>query len=68
MQVTIEKNLNKKIKDVSKALGVNEKQVIERAILFYFENIKNSVSLKKELKIWDELSDEALMKMRHEKR
>ena len=64
MQIKIERKLNKKVRDVSRALGVDEKQVITRALLLYLESVKKTMDLKKELEAWDELSDEALRSMK----
>ena len=68
MRINIEEKLDKEIKNASKTLGVDKNQVIERAILFYLENIKKTLNLKKEFEAWDLLSNEALLKMEHEKR
>lgn len=50
------------IRDASKVLGVEEKDILERASLFYLDAIKGELEFKKELDFWDYLSDEALAK------
>ena len=60
MQVQISKDVDKKIKEASRILGLEEEEIIDRAILLYLDNIQKYLELKKEFKIWDKLSDEAL--------
>lgn len=48
------------IKNASKVLGVREKDILERASLFYLDAIKGELEFKKELDFWNYLSDEAL--------
>ena len=50
------------IRDTSKVLGVEEKDILERASLFYLDVIKGELEFKRELDFWDYLSDEALAK------
>ncbi len=50
------------IKNASKVLGVEEKDILERASLFYLDAIKGEMEFKKEIEFWDYLSDEALAK------
>lgn len=64
MPIKIEEKLNKRVHDVSKILGVDQKQVVERALLLYLESVKKSLDLNRELEAWDELSDEALHNMK----
>ena len=64
MQYQLEKKITKKIKDVSHTLGVNEAQVVNRALRYYFASIKSAIDLKQECDAWDMLSDEALTKMK----
>lgn len=56
----------KKIKgvaDAARLMGVNEKELVERAVLLYLESVKAAVDLEKELREWDALSDEAFTRM-----
>ena len=64
MKIKIEEKLDKKVRDISRALGVDEKQVVTRALLLYLESVKKTMDLKRELEAWDELSDEALRDMK----
>jgi hypothetical protein len=68
MQVTVEKKLDKRIAHASKTLGVDKKNLVERALLFYLDSVRKSVDLKHELDAWDQLSDDAYTAVDHEKR
>ena len=57
---TLTKQTKLNVKKVSKALGLPEKLVIERALSFFFNAVESEMSLKKEFDFWDKLSDEAL--------
>jgi len=61
MQIEIPKDTSIKINRASLILGIKEKELIDRAILLYLDNISKYLSLKQEMKEWDLLSDEALM-------
>ena len=60
MQIQISTEIDKKLKQVSDISGFSEKDIIERAILFYLDTIQKQLQLKSEFKEWDMLSDEAL--------
>jgi len=60
MQIQITREIDKKIKQVSEISGFSEKDIVERAILFYLDTIQKQLQLKSEFKEWDMLSDEAL--------
>ena len=61
MQIQTSKNTDKKIKEASKALGLEEDEIVNRAIAIYLDNMERFVELKKEFKDWDRLSDEAFL-------
>lgn len=61
MQIEISKDTSRKVDDVSKILGIRKNKLIDRALLVYLDSIQKQLDLKKEMKVWDELSDEALM-------
>lgn len=61
MQLEVSKDIAKRIDSVSKEFGINKRQIIDRAILLYLETIKEYLNLRKEIKEWDNLSDEALI-------
>ena len=61
MQVEIPTDTSKKIERVSKILGIGKKELVDRAILLYLDDISKYTELRKEMKEWDALSDEALL-------
>ena len=61
MEIEISKDTSKKVNRASKTLGMNEKELIDRAILVYLDSRRSYLELKDELKAWDLLSDEALL-------
>ena len=44
-------------------MGVDEKELVKRAILFYLNTIREHVALQKEFDAWDRVSDEAFSSM-----
>ncbi|MBI2550041.1 hypothetical protein HYV83_02570 [Candidatus Woesearchaeota archaeon] len=61
MQVEIPRGLSDKLVKISDLLGVKKESLIDRAILLYLDNLSRYAELKKEMKEWDFLSDEALI-------
>ncbi len=61
MEIKISKSIDKELKKASENLGFDEERIVERAILFYLNAIKNQLDLNKEFKDWDSLSDEAIV-------
>ena len=60
MSMETSKDLSQKVDEASKALGIKRQELIDRALLVYLDNLAKYINLKREMKIWDELSDEAL--------
>jgi hypothetical protein len=60
MQIEIEKETSKKIDRAAKVLGIRKNELVDRAIVVYLDNLSQYIKLKKELKSWESLSDEAL--------
>ncbi len=60
MEVEIQKSTTEQVEKLSKLLGLEKQEVIGKAVDFYFENLEKHSKLKKEIKDWDKLSDEAL--------
>lgn len=50
------------IKNASKALGVGEADILERASRYYLDAVKGEVELQKEFDLWERMSDETLVK------
>ncbi len=61
MQIELSKDTFKKLEDASKVLGIEDNKLIDRAILVYLDAIQKQIDLKREMRLWDELSDEALI-------
>jgi len=61
MQVNFHEQTMMQIIKISRELGVDEENLIQRAVLFYLDAIQKQVDLKQEMNEWDMLSDEALM-------
>ncbi len=60
MPTHLREDLNKRINDTSKRIGVSKKELIDRAIVFYLDSVQHTMKLKEELDAWDVLSDEVL--------
>lgn len=58
MSIVLEKNIQKDLKETAKQMGIDEKDLIERAVLLYLENAQKFFELKREFLAWDALSDE----------
>ena len=61
MQI-LDKKLQKQVKVASKRLGLDERDVINRAVSAYLGNIKEFVNLQNELRMWDVLSAQTMRK------
>ena len=61
MEIKISKDLINELKKVSENFGFDEEKIVERALLFYLNVIRNQLELNKEFNELDELSDEALV-------
>lgn len=61
MEIQLEADTSNKINKISKKLGLKKSDLIQKIILAYIQTLEKQNSLKKELKDWDTLSDEALM-------
>lgn len=61
MEVEIAKETSEELKEASKLLGINQKELVDRAIVTYIDSIKKILELKRDLTAWDLLSDEAIV-------
>ena len=61
MQVELTKNLQHTMRNTSRLMGLNEQELINRALTLYLKSVEQIVSLNDELRAWDILSDEALI-------
>lgn len=60
MYVQVSKEVDSRLKSISKTLGFDENQLVERAVLFYLDAIAKQVELKDEFSSWDKISDKDL--------
>jgi len=61
MQVELTQEIVNKVDKASEILGIRKQELIDRAVIVYLDAISKLLDLKKELKEWDLLSDEALI-------
>ncbi len=59
MDVAISPDTSMKVQNVSEMLGISQQEVVDRAILVYLDSLEKFLDFKKELAVWDKLSDEA---------
>lgn len=61
MQLELPKETSVRVISASKLLGMNKRELVDRAVLVYLDTLNSYLDLKKELSAWDSLSDEALL-------
>ena len=61
MQIHLQESTFAQLKHVSQTTGIQEENLIRRAILYYLDALQKSVALSAEMDAWDQLSDEALV-------
>lgn len=59
MNLVLASKINKRIKAASRTLGVEEREVVDRALLSYLDNVEGALAMKNEFAMWEKLSDEA---------
>ena len=60
MQIELPKETSKKVHRASELLGIQNQELVQRALIVYIDNLEKYMTLKQEMKDWDALSDEAL--------
>lgn len=60
--ITIPKNLIKEVDKIRRDFGISQEDFLVNAVLYYFKNLKERVDLKKELEIWEKVSDQDFLK------
>ena len=63
MSIATQKKLRQDIKRASKAIGVDEKELAERAMRFYLASVEREIALQNELEAWEQISDTTLHTM-----
>lgn len=60
--ITISKKIENELKSASQRLGLSREDLLLNAILYYFQALERKIELKKELEIWEKISDIDLIK------
>jgi len=66
MNVYLSDKFESQISKTALLLGFQQREVIERALLYYFDSLKDEFLLRSEFAAWDKLSDEAMIKFEEE--
>jgi hypothetical protein len=61
MTLQLSKTTQGELQNISDVLQISEEKIIERAIYFYGDALKDEMALKNEMNIWDNISDEILL-------
>ena len=61
MQIHLQEHTLTTLKKVSQDIGIQEEDLIQRAILYYLDAIQRHVEFYDEMNAWEKLSDEALV-------
>ena len=59
---TLPKEIKKQMDIVSEKMGLEKQEILNRALLLYFESVQKQINLFKELEAWEKLSNESLLK------
>lgn len=59
MSLAVEKKIRRGVKEVSRKMGIGEKEFVGRALLLYLDSVKKILDVEKEFSSWDALSDES---------
>jgi len=60
--ITIPKNLIKEVKKTTRDLGISSEDFLMNAVLYYLKSLKERAELKRELEVWEKVSDQDLLK------
>lgn len=60
MPLVLEKKIQKNVREVSRQMGIQERELVDRAVLLYLESARKILDVEKEFTAWDALSDEAM--------
>jgi hypothetical protein len=62
IKINIPSKIEKDIKKISEKLGIDQRDFLINAILYYFQIMEKEIELKKELESWEKLSDKDWIK------
>ena len=60
--IIIPKNLIKEVKKTTRDLGISSEDFLMNAVLYYLKSLKERAELKRELEVWEKVSDQDLLK------
>ncbi|MBZ1345165.1 MAG: hypothetical protein KY055_00745 [Candidatus Nealsonbacteria bacterium] len=60
--ITIPKKLVKEVDKITRDFGISNEDFLLSAILYYLKGLKERANLKKELEMWEKISDRDLLK------
>ena len=60
MQIALDKNVQKRLHQVSKMTGLDQHELAHRAIILYLENMRSMADLVTEFSAWQVLGGESL--------
>ena len=66
LEIEIPKRTEMELDEASRITGMKRQEIINKALLHYAEELKKMVELKKEMKAWDDISDEDFEKFEGE--
>lgn len=55
--ITIPQKIEKKIKNFSRNLGISKRNLLINAVSYYLKNLEQKIELKKELELWEKISN-----------
>ncbi|MBU3923947.1 MAG: hypothetical protein KJ592_03455 [Nanoarchaeota archaeon] len=58
----VEIEFDERLNMFSGEFGCSKEELVKRAVFFYIESMRQKKSFEDELRMWDELSDDALIK------
>lgn len=59
MELKLSPEVKHRVAEASQTLGLKENELVNQAILLYFDIIKKQMDLKNEFDAWEKVSDEA---------
>ena len=64
--ITLDNDIQNDLEKASKLIGLDEQELVERAIVHYIHSMRDEIELSEEFKAWEQVSDEALLTMERE--
>jgi hypothetical protein len=62
MKINIPSKIEKDIKRISEKLGIDQRDFLINAILYYFQIMEKEIELKNEFEAWEKVSDKDFIK------